>query len=142
MMEVHRERRVTWFVLGLIFLGLTATALLVFDSNKKDEEAIDKANQLMAELKQAGMLVPQPQQIYDVLGDDGGAVCATPADALATSILYGQLTNGAAGPGQRPVIADNNAFQGVALIIKIYCPEKAADFQKEVADLKTADVAG
>ena len=142
MMDVHRERRITWFVLGLIFLGLAATALLVFDSNKKDQEAVDKANQLMAELKQAGMLVPQPQQIYDVLGHDGGAVCATPADALGKGILYGELTNGAAGPGQRPVIADNNGFQAVALIIKVYCPEKAADFQKVVADLKTADVAG
>jgi len=67
MMDVHRERRVTWFVLGLIFLGLILVAVTAFNSNKKDQEAIDKANQLMAELKAAGMLVPQPQQIYEVL---------------------------------------------------------------------------
>ena len=142
MMDVHRERRVTWFVLGLIFLGLILVAVTAFNSNKKDQEAIDKANQLMAELKAAGMLVPQPQQIYEVLGDDGGAVCADPGDALVRSILYGQLSNGAGGPCQRPVIADSNAFEGVTMIIKIYCPEKAADFQKVVDDLKTADVAG
>jgi len=85
MMDVHRERRVTWFVLGLIFLGLILVAVTAFNSNKKDQEAIDKANQLMAELKAAGMLVPQPQQIYEVLGDDGGAVCADPGDALEES---------------------------------------------------------
>ena len=141
MMDVHRERRVTWFVLGLIFLGLILVAVTAFNSNKKDQEAIDKANQLMAELKAAGMLVPQPQQIYEVLGDDGGAVCAAPANALVKSILYGQLTNGAAGPGQRPIIADNKATEGVLLIVKVYCPEEAESFQQVINDLKYADVA-
>ena len=142
MMDAHSERRVTWIVLGVFFLGMMIVAVSIFNSNKENQQAIDKANQLMAELKAAGMLVPQPQQIYEVLGDDGGAVCADPGDALVRSILYGQLSNGAGGPGQRPVIADSNAFEGVTMIIKIYCPEKAADFQKVVDDLKTADVAG
>jgi len=141
MMDVHRERKVTWIVLGIFFLGLMIVAVSIFNKNKKNQVAIDKANQLTAELTQAGLPVPQVQQIYNVLGDDGGAVCAAPANALVKSILYGQLTNGAAGPGQRPIIADNKAFEGVALIIKVYCPEEAADFQKVVDDLKTADVA-
>jgi len=141
MMDVHRERKVTWIVLGIFFLGLMIVAVSIFNSNKKNQQAIDKANQLTAELTQAGLPVPDAQQIYNVLGDDGGAVCAAPANALVKSILYGQLTNGAAGPGQRPIIADNKAFEGVALIIKVYCPDKAADFQKVVDDLKTADVA-
>jgi len=141
MMDVHRERKVTWIVLGLFFLGLMIVAVSIFNSNKKNQVAIDKANQLTAELAQAGLPVPQVQQIYNVLGDDGGAVCAAPANALVKSILYGQLTNGAAGPGQRPVIADNKATQGVLLIVKVYCPDKAESFQKAVNDLKYADVA-
>ena len=141
MMDVHRERKVTWIVLGIFFLGLMIVSVFVFNSNKKNQQAIDKANQLSAELAKAGLPVPEAQQIYNVLGDDGGAVCAAPANALVKSILYGQLTNGAAGPGQRPIIADNKAFQGVALIIKVYCPDQAEDFQQVIDDLKTADVA-
>jgi hypothetical protein len=141
MMDVHRERKITWLVIGIFFLGMMIVAVSIFNSNKKNQEAIDKANQLSTELKQAGLPVPQAQQIYNVLGDDGGAVCAAPANALAKSILYGQLTNGATGPGQRPVVADNKATQGVLLIVKVYCPEEAEHFQEVVNDLKYADVA-
>ena len=141
MMSRERERRVTWIVLGLFFLGFMVVGVTIFNSNKKNQAAIDKANQLTAELARAGLPVPEAQQIYNVLGDDGGAVCAAPANALVKSILYGQLTNGAAGPGQRPIIADNKAVEGVLLIVKVYCPDKAADFQEVVDNLKTADVA-
>jgi hypothetical protein len=141
MMSAERERKVTWIVLGLIFLGFMIVAVSIFDSNKKNQAAVDKAAQLSQELAAAGLPVPDAQQIYNVLGDDGGAVCAAPASALVKSILYGQLTNGAAGPGQRPIIADNKAFRGVTLIIKVYCPDEAEDFQQVIDDLKTADVA-
>ena len=141
MMDVHRERKVTWIVLGIFFLGLMIVSVFVFNSNKKNQQAIDKANQLSAELAAAGLPVPAAQQIYNVLGDDGGAVCTAPANALVKATLYGGLTNGAAGPGQRPIIADNKAVQGVALIIKVYCPDQAEDFQQVIDDLKTADVA-
>lgn len=141
MMDRQRERRVTYVVLGIIFLGFAIVAVSIFNSNKKNQQSVDKANQLSAELASAGLPVPELQQIYNVLGDDGGAVCHAPANALVKSILYGQLTNGAGGPGQRPIIADNKAVQGVALIIKVYCPEQAQDFQQVVDNLKTADVA-
>ncbi|MFI5897718.1 hypothetical protein ACIA5D_47300 [Actinoplanes sp. NPDC051513] len=141
MMDAQRERRVTWIVLGLIFLGFMVVGVTIFNSNKENQAAIDKAAQLSQELAAAGLPVPASQQIYNVLGDDGGAVCAAPANALVKSILYGQLTNGAAGPGQRPIIADNKAVQGVLLIVKVYCPEEAEDFQQVIDDLKFADVA-
>ena len=141
MMSRERERRVTWIVLGLFFLGFMVVGVTIFNSNKKNQAAIDKAGQLSQELAAAGLPVPDSQQIYNVLGDDGGAVCVAPANALVKSILYGQLTNGAAGPGQRPIIADNKAVEGVLLIVKVYCPDKAADFQEVVDNLKTADVA-
>jgi hypothetical protein len=141
MMDVHRERKITWIVIGIFFVGMMIVAVSIFDSNKKNQEAVDKANQLSSELAKAGLPVPQAQQIYNVLGDDGGAVCAAPANALVKSILYGQLTNGATGPGQRPVIADHKATQGVLLIVKVYCPDEAANIQQVVDDLKYADVA-
>jgi hypothetical protein len=141
MMDAKRERQVTYVVLGLFFLGFAVVGLTIFNSNKENQAAIDKAAQLSSELASAGLPVPASQQIYNVLGDDGGAVCAAPANALVKSMLYAGLTNGAAGPGQRPVIADNKAVQGVGLIIKVYCPEQAQDFQQVIDDLKFADVA-
>jgi hypothetical protein len=141
MMSRERERRVTWIVLGLFFFGFMVVGVTIFNSNKKNQAAIDKAAQLSQELAAAGLPVPDSQQIYNVLGDDGGAVCAAPANALVKSILYGTLTNGAAGPGQRPVIVDSKATQGVLLVVKVYCPDKAEGFQDAVNDLKYADVA-
>ena len=51
------------------------------------------------------------------------------------------ITNGAGGPGARPVIADRNLLKGQLLVIKVYCPEYIDDFQEFADDLKTADVA-
>ena len=77
-----------------------------------------------------------------VLGDDGGATCENPNDALSRAVLLSQLANGATGPGARPVIADSRVFQGQLLIIEIYCPDELDDFQEFVDDLETDDVAG
>ena len=77
-----------------------------------------------------------------VLGDDGGATCEDPNDALSRSVLLAQLSNGASGPGARPVIADSRVFRGQLLIIEIYCPDELDEFQAYVEDLKTDDVAG
>ena len=141
MINVHTERRVTYIVLGAIFLGAIIVFALIYDRNKDSREAADKAAQLSAELTAAGLPVPSTEQITNVLGSDGGAVCAAPANALVKSILYGQLSNGAGGPGQRPVVVDDRAVRGTLLIVKVYCPEEAASFQQVVNDLKTADLA-
>ena len=86
--------------------------------------------------------VPSQEQIVGVLGDDGGAICKDPASALRKSILFGHLTNGAGGPGMRPVIVDSRVFQGQLLVIQIYCPDELPEFQQMVEQLKTAGVAG
>jgi len=137
----HKDRRTTYLVLGVAFLLLTGVCLLFFHTARESRQADEKAGQLIAELTAAGARAPSKDQIVTVLGDDGGAVCATPGDALRRGVLYGQITNGAAGPGQRPIIADNRIVQGELLIMSIYCPEHLEDFQKIVQDLKFSDVA-
>ena len=72
-----------------------------------------------------------------MLGDDGGAVCANPNDALSRATFLSQLTNGATGPGNRPVIANARIAEGELAIIKIYCPDELAEFQQFIDDLKT-----
>jgi hypothetical protein len=138
----HQSHRITYLVIGIIFLLLTGVAMFSFLNAREDQRAQEKAEQLSSSLAAAGLRVPDTGRIAQVLGDDGGAVCADPGNALRRGVLYGMLTNGAAGPGQRPVIADNNALEGQLAIIKVYCPQHLDRFQQVVDDLRTADVAG
>jgi hypothetical protein len=138
----HKSHTITYIVIGIIFLLLTGVAMVAFRSAREEQQGQEKAAQLSAELAAAGLRVPSTDRIALVLGDDGGAVCADPGNALRRGVLHGMLTNGAAGPGQRPVIADNNAMRGQLAIIKVYCPQYLERFQEVVDDLKTADVAG
>jgi Tfp pilus assembly protein FimT len=140
--QTRRER--TWiYYTSLIILGLmVVAALIAFRGARETREAQDKADQLIAALEEAGARTPSRDQIVRVLGDDGGATCANPNDALSRAVLLSQLTNGASGPGARPVIADSRVVQGQLLIIEIYCPDELEEFQQFVDDLATDGVAG
>jgi hypothetical protein len=136
-----RNRKITYWVLGLIFVVLAGTALLAFRTSRKTAEAETKADQLIAEAQAAGLRSPSKDTVVAVLGDDGGATCADPVEALGRGVVHGMMTNGAAGPGIRPVIADNDVLKGQLLIIKVYCPRYLEEFTEFAEDLKTADVA-
>ena len=75
-----------------------------------------------------------------MLGDDGGAVCDDPGNALREATVNAMLYNGAAGPGLRPIIFDSKLFAGELAVISVYCPEHLQDFKDYVDDLKTGDV--
>jgi hypothetical protein len=137
--DADRTRRTTYVVLGVIFLLLLGVALFTFGSARSDAQAEEKADQYIAELSANGLRAPSKDQIVRVLGDDGGALCDDPGSGLRRGILYGTLTNGAAGPGNRPVIADNNALKGQLLAIKVYCPNELENFTETVEFLKYAD---
>ena len=137
----RRERSWLYITCWVVLIALVVGGLIAFRSATETKNANDKADQLITELKAAGARTPDKDQIVRVLGDDGGATCADPNDALSRSILLSQLTNGATGPGARPVIADSRVFKGQLLIIKIYCPDELDDFQAYVDNLKTDNVA-
>jgi len=136
-----RERSWIYITACIILAVLVIWAIFAFSSARETSRAQDKADQLIAELKQAGARTPDQDQIVRVLGDDGGATCANPNEALSRATFLSLLMNGAAGPGARPVIADSRAVKGQLLIIKVYCPDELEDFQKFVDDLKTDNVA-
>ncbi|MEV0900540.1 hypothetical protein [Actinoplanes sp. NPDC049802] len=136
-----QDSKVLAWISGGVLVLMAGIGLVTYSGAKQSVEAQEKADQLVAELTAAGLRVPQTDQIVQVLGDDGGAVCLDPGNALRRGILYGQLTNGAAGPGQRPVIADDNVVQGQLLIMKVYCPDELEEFQEVVDDLKFDEVA-
>ena len=133
-------RRITYIVVGGFVLVLLVVALVAWNSNKETQAAQQKADQLLATLEQAGLATPSKDQVVRVLGDDGGTVCADPNLALKKAIMYGLATNGAAGPGLRPVIADNRLVQAGVAVIKTYCPEELPEFPQTAEQLKTADL--
>ena len=138
-----KHRRVTYIVITVALVLLLVICFVFYRGAQSNQQSEEKANQLIAALQKAGVrAVPSQEQIVGVLGDDGGALCQDPASALRKSILFSQLTNGAAGPGIRPVIADSKVFKGQLLAIQIYCPDELPRFQQMVEKLKTAPVAG
>ncbi|MFJ2757996.1 hypothetical protein ACIO3S_20510 [Nocardioides sp. NPDC087217] len=143
-METQSKRERSWiYITALVVLGvLVVVGLIAFNSARETRNAEEKADELIAALEDAGARTPDRDQIVRVLGEDGGATCEDPNDALSRAILLSQLSNGATGPGARPVVADSRVFQGQKLIIEIYCPDELDDFNEFVDDLETDDVAG
>ncbi|MDM7856440.1 hypothetical protein [Cellulomonas alba] len=139
--EQQPVRSRTWiYVTAIVVLvGLVVVGLATFSAAKESQAASDKADQLIAALAATGARTPQKDQVVRVLGDDGGATCQDPTSALAKGTLFSQMMNGAAGPGMRPLIADNRVVRGQLLIITIYCPDELARFQDFVDGLKLAD---
>jgi len=144
MMETQTKRERSWiYYTSLALLAvLVVIALITFHGAKESRQAEDKADQLITALEDAGARTPDKDQVVRVLGDDGGATCADPNKALSRATLHALLTNGAAGPGMRPVIADSRVVKGQLLIIKTYCPDELDDFKAHVEDFKTDNVAG
>lgn len=139
----QKDRRVVYIVITVALVLLLIICLIFYRKAESNQEAQDKANQLIAALEKAGVrAVPSQEQIVSRLGNDGGAICQDPTSALRQALLFDQLTNGASGPGRRPVIADSRIFAGELLVIQIYCPDELPQFQQLVERLKTAGVAG
>jgi Tfp pilus assembly protein FimT len=140
--STRRGRSVTYIVSVILLVALTVIGLITFRAARETDRAAEKADQLTSEIEAAGGTAPSREQIMRVLGDDGGAVCANPNEALSRATFLGMLMNGASGPGARPVIADNRVLQGQLLIIEVYCPDELAEFQQFVDSLETADLNG
>ncbi|MDP9983225.1 Tfp pilus assembly protein FimT [Pseudarthrobacter oxydans] len=135
--STKRGRSVLYIVSMVLLVVFTVIGVLMFKSARDTQQALEKADQLIASINEAGGTAPSREQIARVLGEDGGAVCANPNEALSRAILFSQLANGASGPGSRPVITDSRLFQGELRIIQIYCPEELDEFQKFVDELQT-----
>ncbi len=140
--STKRGRSVIYIVSVILLVLFAVTALVMFRQARETQQSLAKADQLIAEINAAGGTAPSREQIARVLGDDGGAVCANPNDALSRATFHSQLTNGATGPGNRPVIANDSVAKGELAIIKIYCPDKLAEFQQYIDDLNTYNSGG
>ena len=129
-MSTARERSVLYTVAVVVLVALAVIALFTFKAGKSNEQAQAKADQLIAELTARGATAPSKDMIVGLFGDDGGAICADPNAALTKAALLSGLTNGAGGPGLRPVIAESRAVQAELLVIKVYCPDALPAYQE------------
>jgi len=138
--DPRRRRRVTFIVVGVVVLAALIVGLIAYKRNVNDLASQVKADQLLAQFTAAGLPTPSRDQIVGTLGHDGGAVCANPGNALKKGIRDGLGSNGAGGPGQRPVPIDRELVQGELLILQVYCPNEVTVFERYVRGLKAADV--
>ncbi len=136
----RRGHRWLYWIAGAVVVVLVAVGLITYSGEKKTAEAEQKAQQLTQKFEQAGLPVPQDQDIIvKSLGTDGGAVCENPANALGKAIQNDMLTNGADFVGRRPVIVDRRLVVGEALILETYCPDKLDQYRNRIDELKYDD---
>ena len=134
-----RERSVIYIVVVVVLVVLTVIALFTFRGNRQDEAADAKAAELVQAMDAAGMVAPSTDQIARVLGDDGGVTCEDPNGALTRGLVLNELTNGAAGPGRRPVIVEDRVLKSQLLIIGVYCPDELPNYERFVDGLETVN---
>jgi hypothetical protein len=137
-----RARWIIYTTVGLLFVALMIVMLTSYrgQPNPQSDEAQQKAQQLGEAINKAGYPSPDVDSIARVLGEDGGATCAAPDEALTQAQQKIAMSNGAAGPGMRPVNVDRLLIGGQTLIIQIYCPDKLPEFQEFVDSLSYSDV--
>jgi len=133
------EHRVVYLCSALVLVVLLVLGLVTFHQAASSSQADAKANQLAAALEAAGYPVPDHEVIVQTLGNDGGLLCTDPGNSLVTAQAKIALSNGAGGPGQRPVISDDVAIHAAELAVTVYCPDQLAAFQSAYGNLKYAD---
>ena len=130
-----------WIYVGAIVLlvAMAVVGLLTFTQQHATNESFRKADELISKLQANGYPTPDREQVARTLGTDGGAVCEDPASALKTGLQRVQMSNGAAGPGQRPTIVPDRVVQAEGLILGVYCPDQLEEYQDKIQDIKTDD---
>ncbi|RAJ42249.1 hypothetical protein K353_02600 [Kitasatospora sp. SolWspMP-SS2h] len=130
-----------WIYVGavVVLVAMVVIGLLTFTQQHATNESYRKADQLITKLQENDYPTPDRGQVARTLGTDGGAVCQDPASALKTGFQRLQMSNGAAGPGQRPVIVAARTVQAEALVLSVYCPDRLDDYQEKIKDIKTDD---
>lgn len=130
-----------WIYLGalVLLLAFLVVGLLTFHQVHRTNAANRKAAQLNAALTATGYPAIDQTQIARTLGSDGGEACTNRDGALKKGLWLVDLSNGAGGPGQRPLIADDRALQAGEIVIGVYCPSQLQQYRDRVNDLKTGN---
>ncbi|TQF67209.1 hypothetical protein FK531_16780 [Rhodococcus spelaei] len=141
--DLHTRPENTHLIIYLVafalFVGLSVWGLVAFNQNQRDAESLSKATALAERFQAAGLGTLDVDATARVLGTTGGVACSHPGDALRRGVLDQQIVNGAAGPGQRPIIATTDVVAGERIVIETYCPDQLRGFVQYADDLKLVD---
>jgi len=119
-----RHRAWTWGV-GILVAVLAITGVLVYKHGKESVLARKRADEVATLFAIHHLTVPVDHKtLINVLGTDGGPVCADPNGALVRALQDQQYANGAATVGSRPIRVDRQVFYGEELVVQVYCPQK------------------
>ncbi|MEU8618133.1 hypothetical protein [Streptomyces sp. NPDC048623] len=133
----HRHKWIYWSAIALL-VALVIAGLIRYSSVKRTAETSKKADQLSQELVKAGFPAPDKDTSERLFGTDGGQVCENPGGALTKALSrIEQFSNGATGPGMRPVIGDSRVVEAERIVIQVYCPDELDDFDDAVEDYET-----
>jgi hypothetical protein len=135
-----QRRWVVYTTAGLLFAGLLVVMLVIANNHQSNVDqslAEQRAATLQSRLRDAGLAVPSTTTITQVLGSDGGAVCANPGGNLVDAVSG--AVNGAAGPGVRPTVVAQRLIQAGRIVIEVYCPDQSAAFEDYVDSLNLTD---
>lgn len=135
----EQMRRLIYISVAVVLVAVAVAGVVIFDQVKQGGDATRKAEQLHTRLVDAGLTAPDAAVIADSLGTDGGLVCQDPSSPLIKARYQAAISNGATGPGSRPVIADSDVLEATALVIETYCPDRLASYLEETGSLKTGD---
>ncbi|AYF73312.1 hypothetical protein D7D52_04910 [Nocardia yunnanensis] len=135
----ERARRLVYLSVAVVLVALAIAGVIIFKREHSSDDALHKAQVLQSRLLAAGFDSPDPQVIADSLGEDGGLVCSDPSSPLIKARYAASISNGAAGPGSRPVIADTDVFTATSLAIETYCPDKLAAYLETTGHLEKGD---
>ncbi|MFT4049822.1 MAG: hypothetical protein QM648_08290 [Solirubrobacterales bacterium] len=136
-----KSHKLLYTVLAFAAIVLLVIGLFSYSQNRKDAEALSKAQQLSTLFEASGLRTPEDLTVFSsVFGTDGGAMCEDPNSALNKALFDVAFANGAAGVGIRPIVADARVVKGELLALQVYCPDKVAGFQQYVKDQKFDDV--
>lgn len=133
------KRRWIYVTAGALLVVFALIGLFTFSAIRENTDAQRKAEQLHSNLIAAGLPAPEPDVIANTLGDDGGSVCQDPSSPLIRAKYQASITNGAAGPGQRPVIGPRDTAEAVGITIATYCPDRLQDYLSHLDTLKLDD---
>ncbi|MGC4961094.1 hypothetical protein [Gordonia sp. DT101] len=127
-----------YWTVGAVLAVLLVVMLVSFDYDRNSPEARAKAASLISAYEANGLATPfSVDQVAQVLGDDGGTVCA----AAGSEAQLGQLKTQIGVGGEfyvRPIILKENVFEGFRLIVQVYCPENISTVRDFIADQRYA----
>jgi glutamate:GABA antiporter len=130
---LRRRHRLITRRTGAILVVLALLGVVIYRHGRDDPLARARADRVLSLFVAHHLSVPLDQRtLIDVLGTNGGPVCANPNAALIKALEDEQLATGATTVGARPIRADRRVIEGRELAIAVYCPDELANYRSYI----------